>query len=146
MCSNHDDHSAGADFRRRDSALNNSTYWEELVRRRIVRAALVMMTVAGLAATAACSGGGGSSGATTAPTIKAGVNSIAPTARDAVKDGGQVIWPAEDIPTNYNYYELDGTSGSNGDIASALLPRFFLVDAAGTPHWNKDYLASDPVL
>ncbi|MDT5036260.1 MAG: glutathione transport system substrate-binding protein [Micromonosporaceae bacterium] len=113
------------------------------MRRRIVLAGLVTLVVSG---SAACGGGGGSSGATKAPAAKSGVNAIAATARGSVKQGGQFVWPVTEIAPNFNFNELDGTNADGARVINALMPRLFIIDAAGSPHWNKDYLASEPVL
>src|SRR5581483_8136605 len=56
------------------------------------------------------------------------------------------VWPIDSMPPNFNQNELDGTDLDAQNIGAALLPAFYTTDAAGTPHWNKDYLASEPKL
>lgn len=113
------------------------------MRRKVLLSAILALSMSGAAA---CGGGGGSTTTTNAPPQKAGVNDIVPTARDAVKDGGQFVWPINTLPPNFNFSQLDGTVDYNYVVMNALMPQFFMIDAAGNPIWNKDYLASAPVL
>jgi peptide/nickel transport system substrate-binding protein len=108
-----------------------------------VLAALVALSVS---STAACGGGGGSGAKTNQPPAKAGVNDIAATQRDQVKEGGQLVWPLGGLPPNFNYNQVDGTLKDNSDVMNALLPLLYLTDAAAKPIWNKDYLAEEPKL
>ena len=62
-----------------------------------------------LSGIAACGTGNGTGTKKNEPPPKAGEYSIAATARDGVREGGQVVWPLNQIPTNFNYYQLDGT-------------------------------------
>src|SRR5690348_4738697 len=116
------------------------TYLEGFVRRGIVLAAVATLTVSGIAA---CGAGGGTADKNTPP-AKAGVNSIAVTPRDRVKQGGQFVWPASEIPPNFNYAELDGTEADTANVMNALMPQFFMIDAAGNAIWDKDYLTEAP--
>jgi peptide/nickel transport system substrate-binding protein len=115
------------------------------VRRRAVLATLTALALSG--GLAACGGGGSGSGTkSNNPPAKAGVNDIAATPRDQMKDGGTLTWPLSEIPSNFNYGQLDGTLRDNSDVISALMPQFYVVDAAGNAIWNKDYLAEEPKL
>lgn len=105
--------------------------------------------IALVSGTVACGGSkstGEGSGVPDEPPAKAGVNDITQTPRDQVKKGGQLVWPVADIPANFNYFQLDGTLADNANIINALLPQLYLVDAAGNPIWNKDFLAEEPKL
>ena len=67
------------------------------------------------------------------------------TPRDNVQDGGTFTWPIDSFPVNFNYHELDGTDVGTAQIDSApCCPTPFTIDAAGTPIWNRDLLASEP--
>jgi peptide/nickel transport system substrate-binding protein len=66
--------------------------------------------------------------------------------RDALKDGGTFTWPVNEMPVNFNYGQLNGGDLDEWIIDAAFLPRTFTVDANATPHWDPDYLASDPIL
>lgn len=116
------------------------------MRRRAMLAALLAMTMAG--GIAGCGGGGegGTEDRKNTPPQKAGENNIAATARDQVKDGGQLVWPLGELPPNFNYNQLDGTLRDNADVIDSFIPSFYVVDAAANPIWNKDYLVEEPVL
>ena len=107
--------------------------------------ALVSASVATLAI-AACGGGGGNTTATTAPPPSATTNQINAMPRDKVQDGGTFTWAMEQMPTNFNLNELDGTELDGQNVMAALLPGTFNSDARGTPIWDKNYLASEPTL
>jgi peptide/nickel transport system substrate-binding protein len=66
--------------------------------------------------------------------------------RERVKDGGTLTWPLDQIPTNFNQLQIDGSLFDNNLVMSALLPALFLFDAAATPTFNPDLLTSDPQL
>jgi peptide/nickel transport system substrate-binding protein len=96
-----------------------------------------------MGATLAC-GGGDRGGSATAELPSTTENQINPMSRDQVQDGGTLTWPLLQIPSNFNYHHLDGTLKDNAEVMEALLPNTFRSDASGTPHWNADYLASEP--
>ncbi|MBS1816354.1 MAG: ABC transporter family substrate-binding protein [Acidobacteria bacterium] len=73
-------------------------------------------------------------------------NQIRQTPREQVKDGGTFTYPLDSIPPNYNRHHLDGTEQMNAYVMDALLPTAFGNDAAGTPVWNQDLLASEPTV
>jgi peptide/nickel transport system substrate-binding protein len=113
----------------------------------------VCVAAALAAIVSACDGGG--AGGTTAATTDAATaaarasvteNQINRQPRDRVQDGGTLTWPLDQIPTNYNYRHIDGSLFDNAQVIGALLPSMYLFDAAATPAFNPDYLASEPVL
>jgi peptide/nickel transport system substrate-binding protein len=109
-----------------------------------------LLIAAALAALGGSCGGGGSGGAA-APAAtpvppSASSNQINKQPREQVKDGGTLTWPLDQIPTNFNYWQLDGSLLDNGTVVSALLPSMFLFDATATPSFNPDYLTADPVV
>ena len=114
------------------------------MRRRAVLATLTAVALSG--GVAACGGGSGSEGSKTTPPAKAGVNDIAATPRDQVKQGGQIVWPIGEMPPNFNYYQLDGTLLDNSNIMGGTTVDFYNTDAAGNAIWNKDYLAEEPTV
>ena len=79
-------------------------------------------------------------------TSKATENQINPRPRDQVQDGGRLVWPVASMPVNYNYGHIDGTEDDHSHSKLMTMPRIFLTDASGTPHWNPDYLASAPTV
>jgi peptide/nickel transport system substrate-binding protein len=106
---------------------------------------IVVVSAVLLAATA-CGGGGTPTPARTAPPPSASANQINPMARDRVQDGGTFTWPLDQMPANFNYYELDGTVLDGAFVQGGLLPSVYLTDATGRPLWDKDFLASEPSL
>ncbi len=73
-------------------------------------------------------------------------NDIHALPRAEVQDGGTFTWAIDSIPPNFNYNQLDGTELTNFQIIAALMPTTFDNDAAGTPLWNHDLLASEPTV
>jgi peptide/nickel transport system substrate-binding protein len=73
-------------------------------------------------------------------------NQINATPRDKVQDGGKFTWPLDQMPANFNYYELDGTPQDGYYVLAALMPTPYTNNAVGAPVWNSDYLASEPKL
>ncbi len=104
-----------------------------------------ILTTAALALLVAACGGNND---TPAPTgvPDANAQQINPTPRDQVRDGGTLTWAIISIPANFNYYQLDGALQEGQYVIDALMPAIFRTDASGVPHWNPDYLASDPTL
>lgn len=66
--------------------------------------------------------------------------------RNRVQDGGSFTWPLQSMPVNFNYHEIDGTAMDNAYVIGALMPSLIATDAAGTPVWDMNYLASEPTL
>jgi peptide/nickel transport system substrate-binding protein len=75
---------------------------------------------------------------------------IKQVARDQLRDGGTLTWPLDEIPSNFNYHELNGTLADNASVISALMPGPFNFDAAAQPSVDRNYFesveltASDP--
>ncbi|WIM93555.1 ABC transporter family substrate-binding protein [Actinoplanes oblitus] len=110
------------------------------------RAILAPIVAATLIGTAACSGASDSGTKQAAPPPKATENQINTKPRDQVKDGGTLTWALGGVPANFNYYELDGTDVDGSNVDLALLPQLYNFEADASPVWNKNYLASEPVL
>jgi peptide/nickel transport system substrate-binding protein len=104
-------------------------------------AALVPVTVLSLAL-ASCGGSSdnsqGGGGPKSIPSVNQ--NDINKTPRDQLKNGGTFKYPLGQIPTNFNYSELDGTLADNAAVINALMPQTFLADGAGGIFLDKDYL------
>jgi peptide/nickel transport system substrate-binding protein len=73
-------------------------------------------------------------------------NQINARPRDQVQDGGRLVWPITSMPATWNYHHIDGPNADAVQQMFPLMPRMFLADASGTPHWNPDYLASAPTV
>jgi len=102
----------------------------------LVPATVLSLALAGCGSSSNDSGGGG----TKKEAPSATQNDISKTAREQLQNGGTFTWPLTQIPTNFNFNELDGTLKDNADVINALMPWSFYTDAAGTPYVNKDLL------
>lgn len=103
----------------------------------IARRLCVLLIAAGLAL-AGCGGGA----STRLPTTPAGHNDINPKPRDQVRDGGDLRWPIDNLPDNFNYNQFSGTAGETLDVINALLPSPFRGTADGGLEPNRDYVTS----
>jgi len=96
---------------------------------------LVAMVVCAVLTLAGCSGGGG-------PSRHVEINDINPKPRQTLRDGGDLRWPIDSLPDNYNYNQLDGASGPTRDVVGALLPFLFTDTVNGGMALNRNYLTS----
>jgi peptide/nickel transport system substrate-binding protein len=104
-----------------------------------VRSRLLLILGTGLAvALAGCSSGG----APLPVPSGAGANDINPRPAEALRDGGDLRWPIDALPDNYNYNHFDGTQGVTTEIMGALMPYPFTATADGGLTPNPDYLTS----
>ncbi len=110
-----------------------------------LRMMILAGVLAGVGAMAGC-GGAQTQKAPLATKQSATENQINPQPRDKVQDGGTLTWPLDDMPPNFNYFQVNGSDQSNFYLFCAYMPTPFDVDATGTPHWDRKLLASDPVL
>ncbi len=115
---------------------------QNLWQQRVARA---MLTVV-IGGAAACGRGGDPPAPAGANAPGTTANQTNPMPRDRVQDGGRITWPVDSLPPNWNYHEIDGTEMATAYMLEAMMPRAFVTDAGGTPHWSRDYLASEPVL
>ncbi|WP_232837132.1 ABC transporter family substrate-binding protein [Lentzea terrae] len=65
---------------------------------------------------------------------------INPQELSKVKDGGEFRWPVDQLPDNWNYYQLDGTNADGRKMIDAVLPNLYKQKADSTIEVNKDYL------
>ncbi|UVS77283.1 ABC transporter family substrate-binding protein [Actinokineospora sp. UTMC 2448] len=61
---------------------------------------------------------------------------------DQVKQGGELKWPLDALPDNWNYNQLNGPLVDHDYILSALIPKLHVADKAGKIVVNPDYLES----
>jgi peptide/nickel transport system substrate-binding protein len=104
------------------------------------------VTVLVAVAAVACGGDRGASSSGNLAPQAATDNQIRQTPRDDVEDGGTFTWPIDSMPPNFNTSQLDGTEVGINQVMGALMPSPFDIDAEGTPVWNRDLLASEPVV
>jgi peptide/nickel transport system substrate-binding protein len=94
----------------------------------------------------ACGGGGGAGdqggGLAGFDEQQRGVNDINPVALEQVRDGGDLRWPLDAIPDNFNINHVDGNLLENRDIVEALMPGAFVREADGTVSLDEDYFTS----
>jgi len=75
---------------------------------------------------------------------------INPQDASKVKDGGEFRWPVDQLPDNWNYYQVDGTNADGSRMINTMMPQLFKQNADSTIDVNKDYLedaklaSSDP--
>ncbi|MFN2496592.1 MAG: ABC transporter family substrate-binding protein [Pseudonocardiaceae bacterium] len=87
-------------------------------------------------------GGGGDGKLAGSDEQQQGVNDINPLPRDQVRDGGDLRWPLDAIPDNFNRNQLDGTLGENREVMQALMPGAFVVQPDATLTVDEDYFTS----
>jgi peptide/nickel transport system substrate-binding protein len=106
-------------------------------RRRALQAGGLLAASAFLAA---C--GGGSRPQLPGPGQAPGHNDINPKPRDQVRDGGDLRWPIDYIPANFNSNQFNGADLVASNILGALMPGLFAGTAEGGLTVNPDYLVS----
>ncbi|EWC59349.1 Oligopeptide ABC transporter, periplasmic oligopeptide-binding protein OppA [Actinokineospora spheciospongiae] len=107
-------------------------------------AALVAPLTAVALALSACGSGdsGGGGGVQAGDQATQGSWDINEVDVSKLKEGGELKWPLDSLPDNWNYNQLDGTLQDGDYIISAILPKLFKADKAGKVVINKDYLES----
>jgi peptide/nickel transport system substrate-binding protein len=65
---------------------------------------------------------------------------INPQDASKVKDGGEFRWPVDQLPDNWNNYQLDGTNADGDRMLRTMMPSLFKQNADATIVVNKDYL------
>ncbi len=103
--------------------------------------ALVGVAVAAAMGLSACSSGGGSSNNSSAQKKKQAsnnANQMSPVDYAQVPDGGNLRWPIESFPANFNIFEVDGNESGTNDLMLSTLPPVFHFDGAGKATLDKD--------
>ena len=107
--------------------------------------ALCGVAVAAAMALSACSsGGGGSSSSQNQSQKQAGTsqNQINATSYAQVPAGGNMRWPIDSFPANFNIFEVDGNELGISQLVTSTLPLFWMYKADGTPFLDKDVVDS----
>ena len=99
-------------------------------------------TAVALALVLTSCGGGGNGEVVGADRVGAGVNDIKPLPRDQLRDGGDLSWPLDAIPDNFNALNIDGALVDNAEVIGALMPSAFLVQPDASVTVNKNYFTS----
>ncbi|HWD04859.1 MAG TPA: ABC transporter family substrate-binding protein [Amycolatopsis sp.] len=96
----------------------------------------------------ACGGGSGSGGTGLQDAGTKGVKTadINPQPLDNLKDGGDLKWPVDQLPDNWNYNEVDGTVADGAYMDGAMIPYVFTQNADASVSLNKNYLTSAEVI
>ncbi|MEV6243386.1 ABC transporter family substrate-binding protein [Lentzea sp. NPDC051838] len=81
-------------------------------------------------------------GAQPKPRAGEDVNRVDPS---QLKDGGELRWPVDEIPANWNYFSTDGATGNNYRIFAALMPQTARQKPDGSVLANPDYVESAEV-
>ncbi|MGD7788450.1 ABC transporter family substrate-binding protein [Propionibacteriaceae bacterium Y1700] len=66
--------------------------------------------------------------------------------RGELAEGGELRLSVTTIENQWNSYNVNGNTGDMSDVWDPIAPKFFVYDEAGTPVWNPDYLAEEPVV
>lgn len=106
---------------------------------RVAAAWIAPIAVVALALSA-CSGGARDTGLQDAGQSKVGTADVNPQDASRVKDGGELRWPVERLPANWNYYHLEGTQADGHRMITAVEPNLFVQESDATLVFNKDYL------
>jgi len=106
----------------------------------------VLLTLSIAAVSTACGGGRNAGTPGLAQAEASTRNQIRLTPRDRIQDGGTFTWAIDSMPVNWNYNELDGSEAGAAQVYQAMMPSAFDGDAEGTPIWNRDILASEPMI
>jgi peptide/nickel transport system substrate-binding protein len=109
--------------------------------------ALALTALGAVAAMVVSACGGGEDGGAAGPVVGAeqlqqGQNEINALPRDQVREGGDLRWPLDAMPDNFNRLHVDGTLAENSDVMSALLPSAFEAQADGSVALDTDYFTS----
>lgn len=118
-----------------------------MMRRRM--AALVAPVAALGLLLAACGGGSsssGNSGLQDAGTQQVKTADINAMPVDQLKDGGDLKWPIDSLPDNWNYNEVDGTVLDGANMFGAILPYPFPQNADASVGLDQNYLTSAEVV
>ncbi|HKR50346.1 MAG TPA: ABC transporter family substrate-binding protein [Pseudonocardiaceae bacterium] len=89
-----------------------------------------------------CGGGGGTGEVVGTDKAKAGVNDINPVSRDQLRDGGDLSWPLDAIPDNFNRLQIDGTLKEGDEVMKALMPGAFVVQPDASVAVDENYFTS----
>lgn len=110
-------------------------------RRRYGLAAVAAAVALALVLTS-CGGGGGNGEVVGTDRARVGVNDIHPVSRDQLRNGGDLSWPLDAIPDNFNALQIDGTLSENVEVMEALMPGAFVVQPDASVTVDESYFTS----
>ena len=85
-----------------------------------------------------------SGAASSKPSLSSTSQDIKATARDGVKDGGEIRLPINEFAENWNPMNVAGNELDYTHVREPLTPRFFNFDAEGTATFDKNWLTAEP--
>ena len=74
--------------------------------------------------------------------FKIGENDTNPVDRGSVPTGGTLNWAITQLPSNYNFNQIEGARSDEDAVISALMPSTFVFQASAEPVPNRDYVTS----
>ncbi|GHH40174.1 ABC transporter family substrate-binding protein [Streptomyces candidus] len=104
--------------------------------------ALLTSGVLALPALAAC---GGSEDEEATGGVTAVSADLAAAQREQVADGGTLDWAVDSMPPTYNAFQADADA-TTARVAGAVLPSLFVLDEAGRPQRNPDFLEDASII
>jgi peptide/nickel transport system substrate-binding protein len=110
--------------------------------RTVMAAALVAVAALAVSACGGGSGGGGGNPVVAPDQQQQGQNDINPVPRDQVPEGGDLRWPLDQLPDNFNRNQVDGTLGVNTEVISAFMPSAHRTLPDASVEVDTDYFTS----
>jgi peptide/nickel transport system substrate-binding protein len=102
---------------------------------------LVLLAAAALLV-AGCGTGPSSSPETSGAPQAVGQNDVNPVDPSRLRDGGELRWPIEDYPAQFNMLQGDATNGDIPPVVQSMMPTPVLSDATGSWSPNPAYVES----
>lgn len=87
-------------------------------------------------------GGGGGGGVVGADQQQQGTNDVNPVPREQLRDGGDLRWPLDALPDNFNRNQVDGTLQENKEVMDPLLPHAFVAQPDASVVLDEDYFTA----
>ncbi|HOB04361.1 MAG TPA: ABC transporter family substrate-binding protein [Propionibacteriaceae bacterium] len=88
--------------------------------------------------------GGSAPAPSTKPSISSTAQDIKATARDGLKQGGEIRLAINEFAENWNPMNVAGNELDYTHVREPLSSPFFNFDAEGTPTFNKNFLTAEP--
>lgn len=104
------------------------------------RLAALVAPIAAIALVLSSCGGGQSGGLKGDTEFKAGAQDINAQSADKLQDGGELKWPVDQLPDNWNRNQLDGNVQDGVFMVDAMFPYMFKPTRNNTAVINHDYL------
>jgi peptide/nickel transport system substrate-binding protein len=105
----------------------------------------VALLTTGVLALPVLTGCGGSGDEQATGAVKAVAADLAAAQREQVADGGTLGWAVDTLPATFNAFQADADT-TTARIAGAVLPALFVLDDAGRPQRNPDFLEDASII